>query len=64
MISATGRVKRPSASSAPPTSSIAPANQYIESSAGVGSGDGQPNRREVPCSKNSSAATMRTMLST
>ena len=30
----------------------------------VGSGDGQPNRREVPCSKNSRAATMRTMLST
>ena len=48
----------------PPTSSMAPANQYIENSAGEGSGEGQPNRRDVPCSRKSRAATMRTMLST
>ena len=32
----------------PPASSIAPANQYMVNSGGIGSGDGQPNSRDSP----------------
>ena len=45
-------------------SSIAPANQYMVSIGGVGNGEGQPNSRDRPCSRNNSATTMRTMLRT
>src|SRR5436305_13754537 len=64
MIRAAGRVNKPTATSEPPTSSIAPANQYSENNGGDGSGDGKPNSREVPCSRNSSAVTMRNRLNT
>src|SRR6266851_4671251 len=61
MISAAGWVKTPSASSAPPINSIAPANQNSEN--GAGADDGQPKSFDVPCSKKSKAATIRRMLS-
>jgi hypothetical protein len=43
---------------------MAPANQYNVNVGGVGSAEGQPNNRDKPCSRNSSATTIRTMLRT
>ncbi len=65
MMKATGRVNSPSASNKPPSDSITPANQ---SSANIGGPPcagqaGKPNSLPVPCSMNSSAATMRSTLS-
>src|SRR3569833_1312410 len=64
MIRATGRENSPSVRRMPPANSIAPANQYIVNTGGVGSGDGNPTMRDRPCSRNKSAALMRRMLST
>ena len=64
MMNATGRVNRPSPNSTAPHISIMPANQYIVSTGGVANGDGQPNSRDRPCSRNNSATAMRTMLRT
>jgi len=57
-------VNSPSASSVPPTISIAPANQDSDSIAGAGFGEGgKPSSFWVPCSRKISAATMRSTLS-
>src|SRR5436190_11972087 len=61
---ATGRVKRPIASSPPPTSSITPCTHNKVMNAGWPFGGvGNPSSFALPCSKNKSAMMMRTRLS-
>src|ERR1700733_6515142 len=59
---ATGRVKTPPSNMTPPTISIAP---WIHNIVDIGGPlDGKPKNFCKPCSRNKSAATIRTMLST
>ena len=46
-----------------PANSMQPANQYMVITGGVGSGDGNPNSRDMPCSRNNNPTMMRRMLS-
>ncbi len=63
-MNATGRVRKPTARSAPPTNSITPCNPSNDINAGCPlAGIGKPSNFVLPCSRNSSPTTIRAMLS-